>query len=238
MSKTALVTGASSGIGRAIARRLAQDGFTVVVHYNANSAGAQTTLEEVLKFSPSSRLVQFDIADSAAAEKALADIDIDVLINNAGMHADGMAALMGDDVFENVVRTNLFGTFFVSRICGKKMLMKRQGCIVNVSSLAGQIGNPGQINYAAAKAGIISMTKTMCAEFGPRGIRVNAVAPGLIETEMIKGIPRIEELKKSIPLGRFGAADEVAGVVSFLCSKDASYVNGHTMSVNGGLFPS
>ena len=118
------------------------------------------------------------------------------------------------------------------------MLLKRSGNIVNISSLAGQTGNAGQANYAASKAGLIAMTKTLAKELGPRGIRVNGVAPGLIETEMIKDVPYLEEIKKQIPLGRFGSADEVAGVVSFLCSQDAGYINGHTISVNGGLYPS
>ncbi|MBC7370797.1 MAG: SDR family oxidoreductase, partial [Bdellovibrionaceae bacterium] len=146
--------------------------------------------------------------------------------------------LMANENFEKVVRTNLFGAFYVSKFLAKKMLLKRSGCIVNMASLAGQTGNMGQVNYAASKAGLIAMTKTMAAELGPRGIRVNAVSPGFIETEMIQNIPQLEAFKKQIPLGRFGTVDEVAGVVSFLCSADAAYVNGHTLSVNGGLFPS
>ncbi|UYL09601.1 3-oxoacyl-ACP reductase FabG [Bdellovibrio sp. SKB1291214] len=238
MSKIALVTGASSGIGRAIAIRLAQDGFNLRVHYNSNLKGAEETLAEVQKHSPESSLLQFDMADPQQVESALKDVDVHTLVNNAGMHIDGMAALMSNDAFEKVVKTNLFGPFYVSKICAKKLLLKRAGCIVNISSLAGQTGNAGQVNYSASKAGLIAMTKTMAAELGPRGIRVNGVAPGLIETEMISTIPHLEMIKKQIPLGRFGNPEEVAGVVSFLCSKDATYVNGHTISVNGGLFPS
>jgi 3-oxoacyl-[acyl-carrier protein] reductase len=238
MSKIALVTGASSGIGRAIAIRLAQDGFELRVHYNANREGAEKTLQEVQAHSPNSSLLQFDIADPAAVESALKDLEVHTLVNNAGLHLDGMAVLMSNDQFEKVVRTNLMGPFYVTKICAKKMLLNRRGCVVNISSLAGQLGNPGQVNYASSKAGLIAMTKTFAMELGSRGIRVNAVAPGLIETEMINTIPNIENMKKQIPMGRIGTAQEVAGVVSFLCSEDASYVNGHTISVNGGLYPS
>lgn len=238
MSKTALVTGASSGIGRAIAIRLAQDGFTVLAHYNSNADGAAKTLAAITPLAPESRTLKFDISDPAQVEQTMKDLEVHTLVNNAGLHLDGMAVLMGNEAFEKVIKTNLFGPFYLTKVCAKKMLLKREGCIVNISSLAGQTGNAGQVNYAASKAGLIAMTKTLAAELGPRGIRVNGVAPGLIETEMIQSIPNLENFKKQIPLGRFGAPDEVAGVVSFLCSKDATYVNGHTISVNGGLFPS
>lgn len=235
---TALVTGASSGIGRAIAIRLAEDGYTVIVHYNSNAAGAEETLKQVRVFAPESRLLQFDIADSAQVEAALKDVSVHTLINNAGMHSDNMAILMSNEAFEKVIQTNLLGPFYVTKLCAKKMLLNRAGCVVNISSLSGQTGNAGQINYASSKAGLIAFTKTLARELGSRGIRVNGVAPGLVETEMIAGIPHLEEMKKQIPLGRFGTAKEIAGVVSFLCSADAAYVNGHTISANGGLYPS
>ncbi|HRO66384.1 MAG TPA: 3-oxoacyl-ACP reductase FabG [Pseudobdellovibrionaceae bacterium] len=238
MSKTALVTGASSGIGRSIALRLAKDGYTVLVHYNSNEAGALETLSQLREFAPDSRTLPFDVSDSEQVEKALKEVEVQVLVNNAGLHVDGMAVLMSNDAFEKVISANLMGPFYVTKILAKKMLLKRKGCIVNISSLAGQTGNPGQANYASSKAGLIALTKTLSKELGPRGIRVNGVAPGLIETEMISTIPSLDELKKQIPLGRFGQASEVAGVVSFLCSEDASYINGHTISVNGGLYPS
>jgi len=238
MSKTALVTGASSGIGRAIAIRLAKDGFTVLAHYNSNLAGAEKTLEEVRKYASESRLLQFDVSNPESVESSLKEVEVHTLVNNAGLHVDGMAVLMPNDAFEKVLKTNLFGPFYITKVCAKKMLLKRSGCIVNISSLAGQTGNAGQVNYSASKAGLIAMTKTLAMELGARGIRVNGVAPGLIETEMIHTIPNLENFKKQIPLGRFGAPEEVAGVVSFLCSADATYVNGHTISVNGGLFPS
>jgi 3-oxoacyl-[acyl-carrier protein] reductase len=238
MSKIALVTGASGGIGQAIAVRLAQDGFTVLVHYNTNQAGAEKTLALLKASAPASSMIQFDVADSAQIEARVKDLDIDVLVNNAGRHIDGMALLMSNETFEKVLRTNLFGPFYLTRQVAKKMVLKREGIIVNISSLAGQLGNAGQVNYATSKGGLIAMTKTLALELGRRGIRVNSVAPGLIETEMLNSIEHAENFKKQIPLGRFGKSEEVAGVVSFLCSKDASYVNGHTISVNGGLFPS
>ncbi len=235
----ALVTGASSGIGRAIAIRLAEDGYTVFVHYNSNKVGAEETLAEVHKFSPESQILQFNIDNSAEVEAALKNVEVHTLVNNAGFHKDGMAVLMNNDAFEGVIKTNLFGPFYVTKACAKKMLLKRSGCIVNIASISGQIGNAGQINYSASKAGLIAMTKTLSRELGARGIRVNGVAPGLIETEMLKDMTaQMEEFKKQIPLQRLGKASEVAGVVSFLCSKDAAYINGHTISVNGGLYPS
>lgn len=235
----ALVTGGSSGIGQAIALRLAQDGYNICVHYNSNKNGAEKTLEQVQKWAPESFIIQFNIDNATEVEQALAPYDFQVLINNAGFHKDGMAILMSNETFESVVKTNLFGPFYVIKACAKKMLLKRQGSIINISSLSGQIGNAGQINYSASKAGVIAMTKTLARELGPRGIRVNGVAPGLIETEMLAQMTaQMEEFKKQIPLQRLGQPEEVSGVVSFLCSKDAGYINGHTISVNGGLFPS
>jgi 3-oxoacyl-[acyl-carrier protein] reductase len=136
-----------------------------------------------------------------------------------------------------VMKTNVYGAFYLTRWAVKKMMRQRSGTIVNISSLSGQMGNAGQINYAASKAALIAMTKSLAMELGSRGIRVNAVAPGLIETEMLEALPQLEELKKRIPLGRLGRSDEVAGAVSFLCSADATYITGTTLSVNGGLYP-
>lgn len=235
----ALVTGASSGIGAAIAKRLAKDGYKILLHYNRQKDKAEEVLTQLKEISSlDHRLVQFDIAKSEQVETQLKEYDIEVLINNAGIHKDNLMLLMTADSFEQVIQTNLLGTFYVSRICAKKMLLKRNGIIVNISSLAGQTGNPGQANYAASKAGLIAMTKTLAIELGPRGIRVNAVAPGLIETEMIQNVPQLDEMKARIPFKRLGRPEEVAGVVSFLCSEDSTYIQGHTISVNGGLFPS
>lgn len=245
MSKTALITGASSGIGRAIALRLAKDGFRILVHYNQNEKGADQTLDLIRQNTAQTNSadellhtkIQFDVSQFDQIETALKNQAVDVLVNNAGFHKDAPSLLMDNASFTSVIEANLYGPFYLSKLCGKKMLLKKSGVIVNVASLAGQTGNPGQANYAASKAGLIALTKTLSMELAGRGIRVNAVAPGLIETEMIETIPQLEDMKKRIPMGRFGQANEVAGAVSFLCSEDSAYITGHTISVNGGLFP-
>ncbi len=243
--KVALVTGASSGIGCAIAQRLGRDGFHVLVHYNSNEEGAKKTVNSILEKDGRAESITFDIKNSSNVTETLdayfkkhSTYELSALVNNAGIHNDTLLGFMTDDVFEDVVQTNLFGTFYVLRWGAKKMLRQRSGAIVNISSLAGQTGNAGQINYAASKAGIIAMTKSLAVEVGSRGIRVNAVAPGFIETDMIEEIPNLEEFKKRIPFKRFGTSDEVAGAVSFLLSNDSTYITGHTISVNGGLYPS
>jgi 3-oxoacyl-[acyl-carrier protein] reductase len=188
--------------------------------------------------------IQFDVTDRLAIEAALnryfeqnPDHRVAALVNNAGIHMDGVLGLMSDDSFDKVMRTNVHGPFILMRWCVRKMMQQRAGVIVNISSLSGQTGNPGQINYSASKAALIAMTKSLSMEVGSRGIRVNAVAPGLIETEMITDIPELENFKKRIPLGRLGQPQEVASAVSFLCSPESSYITGCTLSVNGGLFP-
>lgn len=243
--KLALVTGASSGIGKATALRLARDGYRILVHYNRGRGGAESTLAAIRDAGGDGALIQFDVSVSAEIESALdaftkenPSTPIEVLVNNAGIHQDTLLGIMSDEAFDSVMRTNVNGPFYLMRWCVRKMLRARAGTIVNIASLAGQTGNAGQANYAASKAALIAMTKTLAMEVGSRGIRVNAVAPGLIETDMIADVPHLEEFRKRIPLGRIGKVDEVSGVVSFLCSKDASYITGHTISVNGGLFPS
>jgi 3-oxoacyl-[acyl-carrier protein] reductase len=245
VKRAAIVTGSSSGIGRAIALRLAKDGFYVIAHYGKNQAGAEETLKQIQDAGGQGQLAQFDVADNENFERQFDeifkpghDIVLEVLVNNAGIHHDTMAALMSNELFDSVIRTNLNGPFYLMRYALRKMLKQRNGSIVNIASLAGQTGNAGQVNYAASKAALIAMTKSLAMEVGARNIRVNAVAPGLIETEMIQTIPQLDEMVKKIPLGRVGQPDEVAGCVSFLCSKDATYISGHTLSVNGGLFPS
>jgi 3-oxoacyl-[acyl-carrier protein] reductase len=240
----ALVTGSSSGIGRAIALRLAKDGFDVIVHYASREAEAAETAKRIRDAGGRAEILRFDVRNSQEVETVLDEyskanplVRWSALVNNAGVHNDTLLGLMSDDAFDSVMKTNAYGPFYLMRWCVKKMLRQRHGSIVNISSLAGQTGNPGQFNYAASKAALIAMTKSLSMEVGSRGIRVNAVAPGLIETEMLDTIPNIDDFKKRIPLGRLGKPDEVAGVVSFLCSEDAGYITGTTISVNGGLFP-
>lgn len=241
--KTALITGSSSGIGKAIALRLARDGFHIIAHYNRNESGVNDTISQITADGGAADKIQFDVTCSSSIDSSLDDYfrtnqnrGLDVLVNCAGVHKDTLAGMMSDDDFFGVVNTNLMGAFYLMRWSVKKMLQRRSGSIVNISSLSGQAGNPGQINYSASKAGVIAMTKTLASEVGRRNIRVNSVAPGIIETEMISGIPNLEQIKKQIPMNRFGRAEEVAGVVSFLCSPDASYITGQTISVNGGVF--
>lgn len=244
----ALVTGSSSGIGRAIALRLARDGYHVLVHYNRNASGAERTLSLINEVGGRAEIIQFEVKDPLAIETALDGYfsqpekakPISVLVNNAGIHRDGLAGLMSDDAFDDVMKTNVYGPFYLLRWAIRKMIRNRSGSIVNIASLAGQTGNGGQINYSASKAALIAMTKTLAIEVGSRGVRVNAVSPGLIETEMVDTIPQamLSDLKKRIPLGRIGRAEEVAGAVSFLVSPDAGYITGQTLSVNGGMYPS
>jgi len=240
----AVVTGASSGLGRAIALRLATDGYHILVHYNNNKSGAEQTLDLIKKSNGTADIIKFDIKSreesEAALEKYFTELNpnckLAVFVNNAGIFKDDLTGFMSDENFEQVIQTNLVGTFYLLRWAMKKMIRYRKGSIVNITSLSGQTGNIGQINYSASKAGIIAMTKTLAMEVGSRNIRVNSVSPGIIETDMISNIPNMEALKKNIPLQRFGKPEEVCGAVSFLCSQDASYITGQTINVNGGIY--
>jgi 3-oxoacyl-[acyl-carrier protein] reductase len=245
IKKVALVTGASSGIGRAIALRLSRKNFFTLVHYHRNQSGAEETVRQIIAEGGNGDLISFNVQDRTASDTKVSewflahpDTVWECLVNNAGLHIDNLAGMLSDEAFDEVLKTNTYGAFYLMRAAVRKMLRNRSGCIVNISSLSGQTGNPGQINYAASKAALIAMTKSLAMEVGSRGIRVNAVAPGIIETEMSAGNTHLEKLRERIPLQRFGTADEVAAVVGFLVSEDASYITGHTISVNGGLFPS
>lgn len=242
--KIAIVTGASSGIGRAIALRLAKDGFHVLAHYHRNQEKITATLKAIQEDAGGGDAIQFDVRDSENLREKLEgyfthrpEHRLYALVNNAGIHDDALCGMMTDQQFDRIVKTNVYGPFFLMRWCVRKMLRHREGVVVNISSLSGQLGNAGQINYAASKGALIAMTKSLAAELGMKGIRVNSVAPGIIETDMVKATPHLEGLKEKIPLKRFGKPEEVAGAVSFLCSNDASYITGHTLSVNGGLLP-
>jgi 3-oxoacyl-[acyl-carrier protein] reductase len=231
--KTALVTGASRGIGRAIAAELANAGATVVICYQSAKDEAEEVAGEI-----GCRALQADVSDPDDAKRLVDEAgDVDVLVNNAGITRDGLLVRMPDEDWRAVLDTNLGGTFNTCRAASRGMMKRRSGAIVNVSSISGVRGNPGQTNYSAAKAGIIGFTKALARELGSRGVRANVVAPGYISTRLTNELP--DELKESMlaatPLGRFGDPEDVAGVVRFLCSDEASFITGEVLLIDGGL---
>lgn len=237
--RVAIVTGGSRGIGRAIALELAADGYYVVATYRSNDAAAEETIAQIRARGGDGEIVKFDVADTAQAEKAVADMmqrfeTIDALVNNAGITADNLFLMMPEAEWDAVIDTTLKGFFNMTKPVLKKMLRRKKGSVVSIASVAGLIGNKGQANYSAAKAGLIGASRSIAAEIAKKGIRVNVVAPGLIETDMIRDAP-IEFIKNVIPMGRIGKPEEVAKVVRFLCSDDASYITGQVISVNGGM---
>jgi 3-oxoacyl-[acyl-carrier protein] reductase len=238
--KLAIVTGASRGIGRAIAIELARDGYYVIINYKSNDQAAAETLSLVTGLGGEGETMKFDIAESAVVEKAMEGIaarfsSIDALINNAGVTADNLFLMMPESEWDLVIDTTLKGFYNMTKPVLKKMLRRKKGSVVSIASVAGLIGNKGQANYSAAKAGLIGASRAVAAEVAKKGIRINVVAPGLIETDMIKGAP-VDMIKSIIPMGRIGTPEEVAKVVRFLCSDDASYITGQVISVNGGMF--
>lgn len=237
--KTALVTGGSRGIGRAICLELAQNNYHVIINYHSNRVAAEETWQLIQSAEGSAELAQFDIADAEETDKCLKNIlkehpDIDILVNNAGITADGLFAMMSEKNWSAVIDTSLKGFYNVTRPVIKKFIRNRGGSVVTISSVSGLVGNRGQANYSAAKAGLIGASKALASEVARLGIRVNVVAPGLIDTEMITGLP-LDNIKTMIPMGRIGQPEEVAKVVRFLCSEDASYITGQVISVNGGM---
>ena len=238
----ALVTGASRGIGRAIALTLAKQGYHILINFQSNTAAAEDTLAAIQAQGGSGELLPFDVSDTEACEQAITgwqnahpDEYIDVLVNNAGIRRDELLFWMKPEQFEQVLRTNLFSFYNVTRHVLTPMVSHKHGRIINIASLSGLTGLPGQCNYAAAKGGLIAATKALAKEVGKRRVTVNAVAPGFIQTEMVDGMNETE-LKKTIPLSRFGTAEEVAAVVAFLASEGAAYITGECISVNGGLY--
>jgi 3-oxoacyl-[acyl-carrier protein] reductase len=231
--RTALVTGGSRGIGRAIAAELARGGAQVVIGYRSGGDEAQEVATEI-----GGRAVQADVSDPDAARSLIEEAgEVDILVNNAGVTRDGLLARMSDEDWDVVIDTNLRGTFNTCRAVTRGMMRRRSGAIVNVSSIVGVHGNPGQTNYSASKAGIIGFTKALARELGSRGVRANVVAPGYISTRLTNELP--DELKDEMlantPLGRFGDPEDVAGAVRFLCSDAAAFVTGEVLLVDGGL---
>ncbi len=238
----ALVTGGSRGIGRAVCVKLAEMGYPVVINYAHNAEAAEETKRMVEEKGVAAELLPFDVADGAAADVAMEawqeqhpDDYIAVLVNNAGIRRDTMMVFMENDQWHSVLDTTLNGFFYITRRLLKNMLTKRYGRIVNVVSLSGIKGMPGQVNYSAAKAAVIGATKALAQEVGPRKVTANAVAPGFIATDMTKDLDE-SMLKKQIPCGRFGRPEEVADLVGFLASDQAAYINGEVISINGGLY--
>lgn len=240
--KTAIVTGGSRGIGRGIAKRLAEGGANVLITYAGNSVAAEEAVEEMKALGVKASAVQADASDpqaAAAVVEAAKELGetIDILVNNAGITRDNLLMRMKDEEFDAVINTNLRGVYSMMKAVAKPMMKQRSGRIINISSVVGVYGNAGQVNYAAAKAGVIGMTKSVAKELGSRGITCNAVAPGFIETDMTAALPDKvkEELKGQITLGRLGRVEDVAEAVAFFASDAASYVTGQVLEVAGGL---
>nr|WP_312576515.1 3-oxoacyl-[acyl-carrier-protein] reductase [Sedimentibacter sp.] len=241
--KTAIITGASKGIGAVIANRLNELGYNLVLNYKNSTDSINALINDFVNKETKNIVIQCDISNFNDAKNLIDTAfdnfkTVDVLINNAGVTRDNLLAMMTEDEFDNVVDTNLKGTFNCSRHISKKMMKQKCGRIVNISSVVGLMGNSGQVNYSASKAGIIGMTKSMARELAKKNILVNAIAPGFIQTEMTDKIP--EEIKaemmKNIPLQRLGSPSDIGDAVEFLISDKSSYITGQVLSVNGGFY--
>ena len=238
----AIVTGGSRGIGAAISEKLAADGHDIVINCASSVEKAEAVAEKCRAYGVKAVVKRWDVSDYDACAQALAEIKAElgvpyILVNNAGITRDGLLVRMKEEQFDAVIRTNLKGAFNMLSQCGAMMMRAKQGRIINIASVAGIAGNAGQINYSAAKAGLIGMTKTACKELGARGITVNAVAPGFIDTDMTQNLPDAikEGAVKQIPLGRFGKPEGIAAAVAFLASDAAAYITGQTLVVDGGM---
>lgn len=242
MAKYALVTGGGRGIGAAVVRRLASLGYGVIINYRSSQSAAEQLQKEISESGGIAELLKFDVSDVAQIDSAIEKWEdshpgdyIAVLVNNAGIRQDNLMVFMTNEQWDEVITSNLYGPFYVTRRVLKKMLTKRWGRIINISSLSGLKGLPGQTNYSASKAALVGVTKSLAQEVAPRKVTVNAVAPGFIATDMTDALPK-DELVKMVPAGRFGTPEEVASLVGFLASDEAAYINGEVISINGGLY--
>ena len=238
--KTALVTGASRGIGRAIALRLAEDGANVAVIYAGSADKAKAVVNEITALGVNAKAYRCNVADSAAVNETVKAVTndlgkIDILVNNAGITRDGLMLRMKDEDFDAVLDTNLKGAFNMIRACYSGFIRKKSGRIINISSVSGIMGNAGQANYSASKAGVIGLTKSVARELASRGITCNAVAPGFIQTDMTENLGDNNPLLNSIPLGRMGKPEDIAAAVAFLASDSAAYITGEVLKVDSGL---
>jgi 3-oxoacyl-[acyl-carrier protein] reductase len=240
--KIAIVTGASRGIGAAVAKKLAKLNATVIINYQGNNKKAEAVCEEIKSCGGKAVIYQCDVSDFAACQKFIKDIvaeykTIDILVNNAGITRDGLLMAMSEENFDSVVNTNLKGTFNCVKFASRFMIKQRSGKIINMSSVSGIIGNAGQVNYSASKAGVIGLTKATARELASRNINVNAIAPGFIYTDMTEVLPdNVKEAAVgSIPLGRFGKPEDIAETVAFLASPASDYITGQIISVDGGM---
>lgn len=242
-NKIAVVTGGSRGIGRAIALKLASMGAQIVVNYTSNSTAADEVVKEVEALGSKGIAVKANVANADDIENLIKEAEaqlgkIDILVNNAGITKDGLLIRMKEQDFTDVIDVNLKGVFLTTKLIGKKMLKQKSGSIVNITSVVGLMGNAGQANYAASKAGVVGFTKSVAREFASRGIRVNAVAPGFIESDMTAQLSEkvVEDYMANIPLSRFGKAEDIANTVAFLVSEQANYITGQTIQVDGGIY--
>lgn len=242
-NKVALITGASRGIGKQIALDIASMGATVVANYPHSDDSADQTVEEIEKAGGKAIMSEFDVSDSESVQREINSIieqlgAIHILVNNAGITRDGLFMRMSEDDWNKVYEVNLKGVFNCTKAVIRNMVKQKFGRVVNISSVVGEMGNAGQINYSSTKAGVIGFTKSAAKEFGSRGITVNAVAPGFVDTDITRGLP--EELKEKylegVPLKRFGTTKDISNVVTFLASEQASYITGEVIRVNGGLY--
>jgi 3-oxoacyl-[acyl-carrier protein] reductase len=241
--KVAVVTGGSRGIGRAICIRLASMGALVYINYVSRSSAAEETRGIIQEAGGRAEIIRFDVAESDAVQNAFKTIiadagSVDILVNNAGITRDGLMARMKESDWDEVMNTNLKGAFLCAKAASKTMMKKKWGRIINISSVSGVAGNPGQVNYSAAKAGLIGLTKSMAREYASRNITVNSVAPGYIETEMTDYLDEKaqDQIKREIPLGTLGKTEDVAGAVAYLASGDGRYITGQTLHINGGMY--